>query len=290
MPYKHRDAWHRQMREYLERRRATLSKESLEEYRGILEGAGGRLGWPPPSRVTVAMLERYEASLSPNPNTRRTYCSVLKRFLMQSGCPEAARWGPVAVARPKLDGVFLEEATVEYVRQVARGLGPEHELLYSLAVDNGCRVIDMRRMTVANARELLSSGVSMIVSKGRGGGKPRPLVLNQQTFEPLARYLRARMPAPGGLLFGGISKSTVRRRFRSLSEKAQVYFEPHDLRRTFGHRHWRAGTPIETIAKLMGHESVDQTFRAYIGVQMDDMLAAQRRLCPPQLSQLPRGP
>ena len=29
---------------------------------------------------------------------------------------------------------------------------------------------------------------------------------------------------------------------------------------------------------MMGHESVDQTFKAYIGVQISDMLEAQRKL------------
>jgi hypothetical protein len=35
----------------------------------------------------------------------------------------------------------------------------------------------------------------------------------------------------------------------------------------------------------MGHESVDMTFRAYIGVQREDMLSAQAKLCPAGPSQ-----
>jgi integrase len=77
-----------------------------------------------------------------------------------------------------------------------------------------------------------------------------------------------------------VTRRALYDKLTKLSEISKVEFRPHDLRRTFGNRHWRAGTPIETIAHLMGHESIDMTFRAYIGVQYSDMLQAQRRLCP----------
>jgi len=118
----------------------------------------------------------------------------------------------------------------------------------------------------------------MILSKGRGGGKPRPLVLNQATFAPLSSYLRTG-PAERGRLFN-VTRRAMYDKLMKVSKLSKVQFSPHDLRRTFGNRHWRAGTPIETIAHLMGHESIDMTFRAYIGVQMCDMMQAQRNLCP----------
>jgi integrase len=53
---------------------------------------------------------------------------------------------------------------------------------------------------------------------------------------------------------------------------------PHDLRATFGNRHWKNGTDLAIIAMLMGHESPDQTFKAYIGVSQGDCRKAQDRL------------
>ena len=277
MPYKQTDAWHRQMRDYLMEKKNTIAPRTWQQYRRYLEASGKALGYPNPSSVTLRALQEYEAGLTSSTNTKRDYCSVLKTFLEWTGDRDARKWRPIATYRPKADGVFLREHQVEAVRQVARQKGVMIELLYSLAVDNGCRMVDAQRLTVQNAREMLASGRSMIRSKGRGGGKMRLLVLNQQTFEPLARYLRER-DQEGELLFGGRAYVTLWRYLTWLSEISGVDFEPHDLRRTFGNRHWRAGTPIETIAKLLGHESIGMSFKAYIGVDADDMMEAQRKL------------
>jgi integrase len=262
--------------------RQNLCKVTKALYGYVLGSAGDYLNQPNPATVTLAQMTAYESSIKGRPNTKACYCAVVKTFLVWCGNRQAVKWRTPSMC-VKTDGIFLSEQTVEYVRQVSKRLGTETELLYSLAVDNGCRIIDMVRMTTQNAKELLSSGMTQIRSKGRNGGKLRPLVLNQMTFEPLTRYLRMR-ESSSELLFD-VCDATIANRLEALSDMAKVEFRPHDLRRTFGNRHWRAGTPIETIARLMGHESVDMTFRAYIGVQMDDMLRAQRNLVPSSMSQ-----
>jgi integrase len=75
-----------------------------------------------------------------------------------------------------------------------------------------------------------------------------------------------------------MSHPHIWRMVKGISAKSGIRFSPHDLRRTFGNRHWRAGTPIEVIAKLMGHETINTTFRAYIGVAYDDMRSAQKNI------------
>jgi hypothetical protein len=46
-------------------------------------------------------------------------------------------------------------------------------------------------------------------------------------------------------------------------------FSNHTLRRSFGRRQWMLGTPIETIADMLGHESVEMTKR-YLGLNLED--------------------
>jgi len=58
-----------------------------------------------------------------------------------------------------------------------------------------------------------------------------------------------------------------------LVERTSIPFFFHTLRRTGGRHYWECGVPIETIAKMMGHKSIDMTLR-YIGVEMDDMQKA----------------
>ena len=52
-----------------------------------------------------------------------------------------------------------------------------------------------------------------------------------------------------------------------------VHFGNHTLRRTFGRQLWKNGVPIETISRILGHESVSMTLR-YIGVNIGDMSSA----------------
>jgi integrase len=181
---------------------------------------------------------------------------------------------------------------VATIRQYARAIGPETELFFSLAVDNGLRVIDMRRLTMTNAYQLLKLKSSTILGKGRGGGKPGHLELSKMTERPLTAYLAIRdewakmtvkdtdllivTPQKDGLR--SVSYDLISRRLETLSRSSGIHFRAHDLRRTYGHRLHLAGVPIETIARLMRHESINQSFRAYIGILGDELREAQDRL------------
>ena len=52
---------------------------------------------------------------------------------------------------------------------------------------------------------------------------------------------------------------------------------PHVLRHTFGKNLADAGTPIQVIADLMGHESLETT-RRYVQPGHDDLAAAVERI------------
>jgi integrase len=77
-----------------------------------------------------------------------------------------------------------------------------------------------------------------------------------------------------------VSACWIEKRIIALSDQAGVHFRCHDLRRTYGHRLHCAGVPIETIARLMRHVTINQSFRSYIGINSAELRAAQDRLCP----------
>jgi len=249
-----------------------------------------------PKALTLDRLRWYESQLPDGQTNRANHCYALKRFLLWMGNPAAGQW--VIMSRPqrKLDGVFLNESQVAYLRGCVKAAGPVHELMYSLGVDNGLRAVGMSRLTMQNAQDMLGSGVTKIRSKGRNGGKLRVIAMSEMTFQPLTEYLAHRRqlieqfapiqtdslliyrnrntgllnPIYPNKIYQHLKPLFIATGFRALTV--------HDLRRSFGNRHWRAGTPLETIAEMMGHESVDMTFKAYIGVQLGDMQEAQARL------------
>jgi integrase len=294
MPYKLDDAWHRRQRGFIGKKLQTgkIFPEAKREYSMWLTQAWELMGRPDPRRVTLEQMETLEATWGLGENTLNSRLSVVREFLRKCGNKDALEWQIRAKAHPKEDRLFLTEDAVADIRAVAHAMGPEHELIYSLGVDNSLRCGDIARMTLDEARRLLAYGQAVIVCKGRRGGKRRLLVLHRDTRGPLRAYLRERDALvraygydPGGMLLcvwqgrlRNMSSRTVGNRDAELSARAGVPFRSHDLRATFGNRHWKAETDILTIAALMGHESPDQTFRAYIGVNQSDMRDAQDRL------------
>jgi integrase len=301
MPYKHRDAWHRQMRDYLKEVGQTSNRDTVTKYRGYLEESGQLLGFPDPSMVKVQEIRSCESRLRGRENTVCVKAHVLKTFLKWTGNRDAAKWRISHKLRPKVDGVFLSEEQVAYVRAIARSMSMEHELTFSLAVDMGLRCIDMSRLTLANAEEWERSRMSCILGKGRNGGKRADQGLSLITLPLLTMYLERRRELVAKhaesdhlLLFEHrnrlhwMTAKHIGKLMAQLSEQSGIRFRAHDGRRTCGHRMHRAGVPIETVAKVLRHETIDQAFKCYIGIQWDETLNALDRLqpCPEPLSQL----
>ena len=142
----------------------------------------------------------------------------------------------------------------------------------------------------------------MVKGKGPLGGKPRRIPFHRDTARVMALYARhrdgliaeARRRYPkstvvpdsliirihGGRLYEyeedgwGWDKSFL----IPLREACGFHFTNHTLRRTFGRALWQAGVPVETISKLLGHDTTEVTLR-YIGVDMDHMRSAMEA-CP----------
>jgi integrase len=74
-----------------------------------------------------------------------------------------------------------------------------------------------------------------------------------------------------------IDKAVIRFRTRMESLYGRKFdFSNHTLRRTFGRRQWKLGTPIETISEMLGHESIDMT-KKYLGLCLDDQVGPMQR-------------
>lgn len=292
MPYKHNDPWFRKFRAFMKERADYLDDKTYKNYQKCLFASGQVLDWKDPLDVTLPEMKALEVKLSGNESTRGHVCTVTKIFLSWAENRDARKWKIAPKIRPKVDGVFFSESEVAQIRVVARGLGPELELLFSLGGDNGLRPEDMLNLTVEQATELLSTLSGTIIGKGRAGGKTGHLELSKMTVLSLRQYLEWRskevqkkgMDCPQLLIWsygkkiGAMKYGTLLKRLTLLSDVSGLYFRPKDLRRTYGHRLHLAKRPIETIAFMMRHETINQSFRSYIGVQSDEARAAQDAL------------
>ena len=293
MPYKYDDAWHRQQRAFIKRKKQSgrVQSRAIDHYPRWLHQAWELLGEKDPLSVTLDDMYRLEGTWPIGENTKSSRLSVVRAFLTDCGNKDAMRWEIRARAHPKEDRVYLSEEAVADIREAAHQLGWEMELIYSLGVDNSLRAGDQSRIRLEEAKQLLWQGQAIITCKGANGGKRRLLVMSKATREPLKQYLKCRAELvakhghdPGNLLLvehnglKNMSAYGVAYRIRQLSKAVGLRFRSHDLRATFGNRHWKAGTDILLIAAMMGHENPNTTFRCYIGVNQGDQRVAQDRL------------
>jgi len=292
MPYRNRDAWHKGMREYLKEIGPTIGKESRQQYVYWLEKAGIMLGFPNPRTVTLSQMRELEFSTDLVESSKAVRASVIRTFLRWNDNKDALKWRLSHKIRPKEDRVFLSEDQVGYLRRVSHSLGVEHELLFTLGVDNGLRAVDMRRLTMEDVNRLLTYGKSQILGKGRNGGKPGLLKLNTWSIPAISEYLKYREQLTNGVMFQQfwITKGRYgpmpiqfyqqRELMMDISNAAKVHVRSHDLRASFGHRLHMKEIPIETIAKLLRHDSINTSFRSYIGILDDELGEALEKLCP----------
>lgn len=305
MPYKQKDtAWSRQMREYKKGHMDRLSESVRQNYPVALEQAGEILRHKSALKVTLEEMQLLESELpGRSPNTMLQKCCTIRHFLKWTGNKDAQKWEPRFRSVPKANRVWLTEEQIMVIREAAHSMGCLHELAFSLGVDNSLRGVDMSFLTLDQARNLLRYGQWNIRWKG---GKEHPLCLSPMTYAPLTAYLEHRQKLveeyekdhpqlfvkwnPVRKAFLPMNPEQVRKVIEQLSAKVGIYFRTHDDRASFGHRHYYvAGTPLEEIADMMAHDSLNTTFKSYIGILSERRKLAQAKLCPSVISQYPRA-
>lgn len=153
---------------------------------------------------------------------------------------------------------FLTHEEIELVRESADGIS---KTLFELMYSTGLRVSevsDLRKQDV----DFLSK--TAWVSDGKGG-KSREVRLSTRAILVLKQYLETRADDDPYLFrsnFGSkLSTDSIYRYMKILGEKAGLRrkLTPHMLRHTFATHLLDAGTPIELVQHLLGHESVKTT-------------------------------
>jgi len=166
-------------------------------------------------------------------------------------------------------------------------------VIVTLELDLRMRRIEMLRLKVSDFSSGRINSINLL-GKGRYGGKPRMINWHPDTPGALEEYLelrdneikkaRKKNPSaeiPPNLLIyekGGklnvYKKSAIENYLNSLGERAGFHFSNHDLRRTCGRMMFRAGVPIEIIARKFGHSDTRTTMR-YLGLDFEDLSAAE---------------
>lgn len=225
--------------------------------------------------------------------TRKGYLSALKKYLnhFENGAMIHLDYKLPNDMRPKVD--WLTAAQASQLLQCTKT--PIQEIVIHCELCLGMRRVEVIRLRPTDVHQ--AEGYLTVLGKGSQGGKPRTIPYSKDTGRVMQLAInrreqqiskaRARFPLTtsipenlilwekGGRLHAyseegyGIDKVVS----EPLSKTIGFHFSNHTLRRTFGRALYRAGIPVPTIARILGHDSTEVTLR-YIGVDLDDMRTA----------------
>ncbi len=160
----------------------------------------------------------------------------------------------------------------------------EDRALMVLLFNTGLRISELISLTKDSfyEKEMVSDGETYRIKWLRvtgKGGKERSVPLNKGAEDILATYksfLDMKYPKGYSKLFPK-TYTTVWRQVKRVGRQAGIKVNPHMFRHTFATELLKRGENIVTIAKIMGHESLDTT-KKYTKIVDPVMFNAVRKL------------
>ncbi len=228
--------------------------------------------------VTPEHVARMAQDLPGRESSRRQWLSGLSGFMKWSTGRDVV--GQARILWNPRGGESRTWITPEEYRQAMELAGPAERVMLSLAATMG-----LRRAEVASLRlSDFEDGEVVIRGKGHGpeGKKVRKLV-SEPAREALEAWLAVRPASDSDALLVKESGRpmdfhSIYYRVRRLSERAGIPFSMHTFRRLYATTLADAGVPLETIARMMRHESPVTTMRCYLRADPRRMADAQAKV------------
>ena len=201
-----------------------------------------------------------------NDGGRHTYYRTIKTFLFfYESELEPTNWmNPIRkVKAPRMIVEPLEGVPVEVVHKLIdtcpRGtmMGERNRAILMVLLETGVRAAELIQM---NIEDINLNESSILVRRGKGR-KPRTVFVGSIARRQLRKWLKYRGVSSGALFVnnGGerLRYNGLREVIRRVSRLAGVDCPGiHDFRRTFALEMLRRGVDIQSIARLMGHTSL----------------------------------
>jgi integrase/recombinase XerC len=173
-----------------------------------------------------------------------------------------------------------EQAAVR--RAVRKTEDPRDIAIIELLLGAGLRISELAALEYGDLTLKERGGEVRVRAAVGKGAKARSVPLDARTRQALRAYLDVRQPAvPRDPVFlgqrGPVTVKAVDYVVRKIGYMARVEgLTAHDLRHTFGKNMVNAGVPLDQVAALMGHSSLDTT-KVYTRPSRQDLERAVRK-------------
>lgn len=228
-----------------------------------------------PTEITAKMVDEFVQTQSQQGlkgatiNRRLASLSSFFDFLIDE--TEDDRWqNPVRWKRHGIkQGRHLpRDVSDETVRRLFAVIDDRRDrAIFTLMVSAGLRVGEVVQLQLKDLPTLETTILARMRVCGKGD-KERMTWLTSEAMRPVQAWLQHRPASPTKHLFLNqhgrpLSVSGVQYRLKQYCQQAQIQLTCHQLRHTFARRLAEHGMPIDSLAKLLGHRSI-QTTQLYI--------------------------
>lgn len=226
-------------------------------------------------RVTVYHLRSYIAKMkerglkeSTMENQRQVFSSFFG-WLFREGLIEK---NPVvnlgAIKVPKVQKMIFSEVDMEIMRQSCQNIRDKAAICF--LASTGCRVGELVGINIDSVN--LDALECVVTGKGN---KQRTVYLDNVTAMFLRNYLETRDDDNQALFVNRYNKrfntNGIREMLLRVEKAAGIqHIHPHKFRRTLATNMAKRGMPIQVIAQILGHDSIETTMK-YIVLNNEDV-------------------
>jgi site-specific recombinase XerD len=138
--------------------------------------------------------------------------------------------------------------------------------MFTLMINCGMRVGEVVKLNVSDVENLEENILTRLTIQGNGN-KERTAWLTVETMVRVTQWLEQRPQSEAGALFinrrdgGRLSTAGASYILKQYCKKSGVYVTCHQFRHTFARRMVENGMPVDSLAKLLGHNSIQTTMR-----------------------------
>jgi site-specific recombinase XerD len=243
-------------------------------------------------QITPTILREYMLWLEAaghNPGGRHAHYRALRCFLywyQDEVEPEGWKNPIKKVKAPIKPDEVLEPVSIESINKLVNTCSGDSftdlrdkAILLSL-LDTGARAGEFLEIDLVGINQAMGD---ILIRSGKGG-KPRTVFIGKQTRKSIRKYLRKRHDSSPALWITCSShgskrfsywglRSMIKRRSKLAGINSPSL---HDFRRAFALALLREGVDVFTLAKLMGHSSID-VLKNYLKQTTEDTAIAHRR-------------
>lgn len=254
---------------------AGRSPRTIQAY---AQRVGHFVDWLAGAPITRAALRSYLAELarSKKPATIAAYMRDVSAYcgwLVEEGILDT---NPASGLKPKVPKRRPASYSKKQINALLDGAGHRDRAIIIVLLDTGLRVGELVSMTTENTDTL--TGHFTVVGKG---DKERSGWMSSYALRALRTYLSHRQDADGALWYGRgrpLTESGVYQAIRERAKAAGIDGEirrvPHSFRATFAKMYLRRGGDLESLRRLLGHESIAMS--AHYAQLADDELGERK--------------